>query len=108
MNLEKHFKNITNMLTDATFAYGTDFTVRTLKKKTTNPIYYYVFSHVGGFSMGDVCSRPTKELLWSTIKTLLGYPSSNNFGVCHFDDILYLFKLGILIVDALPNEQDKA
>ena len=28
MQLEKHFRNITDMLSDATFTYGTDYTVR--------------------------------------------------------------------------------
>ena len=28
MQLEKHFGNITDMLSDATFTYGTDYTVR--------------------------------------------------------------------------------
>ena len=28
MEIEKHFMNITNMLSDAMFTYGTDYTVR--------------------------------------------------------------------------------
>ena len=28
MQIEKHFKNITDMLSDAMFTYGTDYTVR--------------------------------------------------------------------------------
>ena len=28
MDIDKHFKNITDMFTDAMFTYGTDYTVR--------------------------------------------------------------------------------
>ena len=64
-----------------------------LKEKTQNPIYYYVFSHAGGFSLGDVFAVPPKELVWKGVKTLFGYPSFHDFGmVSHLDELLYLFK----------------
>ena len=33
MDIEKHFTNITDMLSDAMFSYGTDFTVRYVMNK---------------------------------------------------------------------------
>lgn len=108
MDIEKHFNNITDMLSDAMFSYGTDFTVRKLKETTDNPIYYYIFAHSGGFSLGDVFGLPTKQLLWKMVKRLFGYSSSTDFGmVAHADELLYLFKVGLIPFDVLPNGIDK-
>ena len=126
MNIDKHFMNITDMLSDAMFTYGTDYTVRyaiitiqsidyrkylrfqksnwfiikqvcisfrILKEKTQNPIYYYLFGHIGGFSLGDVFGRSAKSLITRLGQTAIGFPPSDNLGmVSHADDLLYLFK----------------
>ena len=66
---------------------------RLLNEKTQNPIYYYVFGHIGGFSLGDVFGRSATSLISRLVQTVLGYPPSDNFGmVSHADDLLYLFK----------------
>ena len=120
MDLDMNFSNITDMLSDAMFAYGTDYTVRSLRRRggkikgenhnNPQPLYYYMFSHVGGFSLGDVFASTPLELVSTVLRNaLFGYDptSSKRLGVSHGDDVLYLFSLPIP-GDLLPTEDDKA
>ena len=66
---------------------------RMLKETTQTPIYYYVFNHAGGFSLGDVLGLSLTDFLSSMVMKLLGQSHGSNFGmVSHVDDLLYLFK----------------
>ena len=45
LDAEKHFGNLTDLMSDVTFVYGTDATVKVWSEKTRNPIYYYSWEH---------------------------------------------------------------
>jgi len=66
--------------TDAQFKFPTDRTIKHIAGTSTEPIYYYNFSYEGAFNV---------------VKTLLLLGS--HAGVCHADDIFYLFTTGIPI-----------
>ena len=42
--------------------------------------------------LADVFSSSKPELAWNLVKKMLGFHHSKKLGVCHADDILYLFK----------------
>ena len=58
---------------------------RQLAAKT--PTYYYHFDHLGSVSLADFLIDKL-----TILKKLLGYHSTNGVGVCHADEIFYLFK----------------
>ena len=58
---------------------------RQLAAKTTT--YYYHFDHLGSVSLADFLIDKL-----TILKKLLGYHSTNGVGVCHADEIFYLFK----------------
>lgn len=80
---------IAKMITDSWFAFAADALVRTHMKYDNQTIYYYVFGYVGSLSI-----------------TKLFGESSDNFGACHTDELLYLFT-NSLLPDYKPTKQDK-
>ena len=83
-------QNISNAFGDAKFVYGTEKMAKQLAKYTKT--FYYHFVHQGAFSISDIFSSTRPNLLWTLIKKAFGFHESKNLGVCHADDLLYLFK----------------
>merc|ERR1712018_611804 len=86
MNIQ-HIDNITEMLTDAVFAYGVhDFITRHLPNAKDDSIFQYIYAHEGEHTllmdMGDTTTAP--------------------YGVCHADELYMLFDP--LFVDWIPEE----
>ncbi|KAF2902811.1 hypothetical protein ILUMI_03376 [Ignelater luminosus] len=67
---------LTNMFTDVLFLLGADKSVRLHGRHGTQPVFYYHFGYRGTESHS----------------TLYG-DSTHDYGVCHGDDLLYLFDL---------------
>merc|ERR1712018_122395 len=58
-----------------------------------------------GYSIGDIFSSSKSELLWNLVKKVFGIHHSKKLGVCHADDILYLFRSNLPFV-LLSDESD--
>ncbi|CAH0557951.1 unnamed protein product [Brassicogethes aeneus] len=84
-------KEIVNMYTDGWFLNCADEAVRLHKKYSTTPVYYYLFGHRGT----------------SSLTKLFGDPI-NDYGVCHADELQYLFPLADgLFPENPPSDDDK-
>ena len=89
--LQNSYKPILDSFTDATFAAGTDEMVRSLAKNGEQ-VFYYHFDHVGSFSIADMFSSTQIENLLIIARKALGFGyESKKLGVCHADELLYLF-----------------
>ena len=51
---DKSISELTTMLGDADFIYGSYHSVNAWSKNLNKPIYYYLFEHIGEFSFGDL------------------------------------------------------
>ena len=51
---DKNMPELTTMLGDADFVYGSYLSVNAWSKNLNKPIYYYLFEHIGEFSFGDL------------------------------------------------------
>lgn len=79
------------MYTDAWFLTALDESVRLHLKHSQAPTYVYYFAHRGVASFSQVFGDP-----------------SSNYGVCHADDLQYLFPVGdVLFPEQPPDECDK-
>ncbi|XP_071052670.1 juvenile hormone esterase-like isoform X2 [Onthophagus taurus] len=67
-------QSVIDMFTDGWFGYAAYETIKLHRKHTKSPIYYYSFNHRGKYSMSQ---RFGDEY--------------NDYGVCHADDLQYLF-----------------
>ena len=65
------------------------FFFRQLASKTTT--YYYHFDHLSSVSLADLMID--KLLL---LKKMIGYHSTLGLGVCHGDELFYLFRFVFL------------
>nr|ASM90852.1 putative juvenile hormone esterase 1 [Colaphellus bowringi] len=82
---------IVNLYTDGWFLKGVDDTVRLQHKYYKSPVYYYLFGYRGSASMTKIFNGGDKD-----------------YGVCHADDLQYLFPIGDgLFPDVTPSEDDK-
>lgn len=54
--------------------------------------FYYHLDHLGSFSVSDVFLSKPHELVWQHAKKVFGIHDTSNLGVCHGDDLLYLFR----------------
>ncbi|KAF2902810.1 hypothetical protein ILUMI_03375 [Ignelater luminosus] len=81
---------LTNLYTDIIFLMPADVSVRLHLKYNTQPVYYYLFGYRGS----------------ETHSKFYGDPS-HNYGVCHSDELLYLFKLKQSFPNYQPNKTDK-
>ena len=59
---------------------------RQLSQKTKT--FYYHFDHLGSFSIADLYIEKTKAVL----KKYFGIHSTSGLGVCHADDLMFLFR----------------
>ena len=83
MNAKTHFKNITDMLSDASFIYGSHLTVKSWSKVMKYPIFYYSFEHVGSFSLADIFSSGPSRLISIVFELIRGTYEPSNIGICH-------------------------
>ena len=59
---DKNLGNLTDFITDGSFAYGTHHTISALSKvldPKKSPIFYYIFQHQGSFSFADMFAAST-------------------------------------------------
>ena len=59
---------------------------RQLAQKTKT--FYYHFDHFGSFSIADLYIEKT----WAILKKAMGFHTTSAFGVCHGDELMYLFR----------------
>lgn len=79
------------MYTDAIFLEGASISVELHKKYISKPIYYYLFGYEGSASF---CNQ---------FKKVVPY----DYGVCHCDDLIYLFKSTALYPNYQPTKEDE-
>ena len=72
---KEHKQGMIDMMTDSVFLYGTHRTIKHMVNQIfrSNQIFQYVLTYQGRFSLSNVYGIPT-------------------MGVCHADDLLYLFE----------------
>lgn len=79
------------MYTDGWFLNGADEAVQYYLKYSNKPIYYYLFGHRGPSSFTEIFGDKEKD-----------------YGVCHADELQYLFPLAeSLFPDKPQTPQDK-
>ncbi|KAF7269615.1 hypothetical protein GWI33_017341 [Rhynchophorus ferrugineus] len=84
-------QEVVNMYTDGWFLNCADEAVRLHKNHTQHPVYYYLFSHRGSASFTEIFGGGEED-----------------YGVCHADDLQYLFPVGDgLFPERTPSESDK-
>ena len=84
------FENLSYAFGDTKFFVGSAKMAEQLSTKVKT--YFYQFDHLGSFSLSDIFSSSRPKLLWTLIKKAFGIHESKKLGVCHADDLLYLFK----------------
>ena len=57
-----------------------------------NNIYYYQFFHRGSFSFSDIFGNTQWNAVSGMVAKMFGRHESNQLGVCHADDCLYLLR----------------
>jgi len=92
-------QNLTNSFTDSGFFYGTDKMARQLSQKTKT--FYYHFDHLGSFSIADLYIEKTMAVL----KKFVGFHTTSGLGVCHSDDLMFLFRSSDVLF--LDNENNR-
>lgn len=84
-------KELVDMFSDGWFFNATDFAINLHLKYVKNDIYLYKFAHRGVASFTEIFGDPF-----------------NDYGVCHADDLQYLFPVGdSLFPEKKPDEADK-
>jgi len=81
---------LTDMYSDVIFLIGADGTVRLHSKHSSQPVYYYLFGYRGTESHSKLFGD-----------------AGHNYGVCHADELLYLFTLTTLFPNYKPSESDQ-
>ncbi|KAF2885851.1 hypothetical protein ILUMI_20324 [Ignelater luminosus] len=81
---------VSQMISDAYILTAEDVAVGLHAKYSKQPIYYYLFGYKGSSSFCDLITDDSEE-----------------YGVCHSDDLLYLFNLDLFFPDSKPTESDK-
>jgi len=94
-------QNLTNSFTDSGFFYGTDKMARQLSQKTKT--FYYHFDHLGSFSIADLYIEKTMALL----KKFVGIHTTSGLGVCHADDLMFLFRSSDVLFLDNENQRDQ-
>ncbi|KAJ8950496.1 hypothetical protein NQ318_015240, partial [Aromia moschata] len=91
---EIHKSDISNLIhlyTDGWFLSCADEAVRYQLKYSKQPVYYYLFAHRGVASLTEIFGGEDSDL-----------------GVCHADELQYLFPIGDgLFPDRKPSDDDK-
>ena len=79
------------MFSDAKFKIPTDESIRDHFELLSSPIYYYYFAYRGSSSFTEIFGDP-----------------NNDYGVCHADDLQYLFPVGEQLFKDTPlSENDE-
>ncbi|PSN42538.1 hypothetical protein C0J52_03840 [Blattella germanica] len=86
-NLDENFEEL---FTDAWFLHGADQAVRLHSEMGSAPIYYYYFTYRGSRSLSTVFGDSTRD-----------------YGVCHADELLYLFDSDKLFPNSRPTKEDE-
>ncbi|KAJ1528859.1 hypothetical protein ONE63_007231 [Megalurothrips usitatus] len=73
--------NLIEMYTDSLFLYPTTEVIKIVKRYTKAPVFFYLFAHL---------SQSHRSFT-----TLFGAPSAD-YGVCHSDDLMYVFPMTFL------------
>jgi len=82
--------NLIDMYTDAWFFISSQINVKYHLEKVRAPVYYYYFAYRGTSSLTQIFGDPI-----------------NSYGVCHADELQYLFPIGgLLFPTATPSEED--
>nr|QYA71947.1 carboxylesterase [Anoplophora glabripennis]QYA71999.1 carboxylesterase [Anoplophora glabripennis] len=83
--------DLIHLYTDGWFLYCADAAIRLHLRHTKQPIYYYLFGHRGASSFTKIFGGGETDL-----------------GVCHADELQYLFPIGDgLFPDKEPSDDDK-
>ncbi|XP_967137.2 juvenile hormone esterase-like [Tribolium castaneum] len=83
--------DVVDMYTDGWFLNGADEAIRYYLKYGKKPVYYYLFGHRGVASFTEIFGDKEKD-----------------YGVCHADELQYLFPIGDgLFPDKPPSPDDK-
>nr|CAH7768495.1 unnamed protein product [Callosobruchus chinensis] len=84
-------KELIDLYTDGWFMDAADTAVRLHYKHTSQPVYFYLFGYRGSASFTKIFGG-----------------GDTDFGVCHADELQYLFPIGDgLFPDVKPSESDK-
>ncbi|XP_063223685.1 venom carboxylesterase-6-like [Bacillus rossius redtenbacheri] len=81
--------SVVDMFTDSWFLHGTNQAVRLQATRSSAPVYYYYFAYRGTRSFSE---------LFSGLDT--------DFGVCHADELQYLFPSNRVFPDLVPSDED--
>ncbi|CAH1963415.1 unnamed protein product [Acanthoscelides obtectus] len=88
---ETKIKELIDLYTDGWFMDAADTAVRLHHKHSTQPAYYYLFGYRGSASFTKIFGG-----------------GDTDFGVCHADELQYLFPVGDgLFPDVKPSKTDK-
>ncbi|XP_076643336.1 carboxylic ester hydrolase-like [Halictus rubicundus] len=77
--------NLIDMYSDAWFTYAADSSVHDYLEKQSSPVYYYYMAYRGSASFSIIFGDP-----------------DNNYGVCHADELQYLFPVGEQLFKDIP------
>ena len=91
-DFQNDFKKLTNLLTDASFAHGSDNQAKSIANNHNSPAFYYILEHIGSISGSDIFSETYYEIYWGMLWRYFGFHFTKGLGTAHFDDIFYLFK----------------
>jgi len=87
-------QGLTDMFTDAYFAYPNTETVK-LHAKASAPVYNYVMSYRGSASFAPLFAMGDPDA------------AKQDFGVAHADDLMYLFRMGFGNFSSINTENDE-
>lgn len=76
------------MYSDAWFNYGTELSIRHHLETLSSPVYYYYFTYRRGTSFSTVFGDP-----------------AGDYGVCHCDELKYLFPLVEILFPNTPLDE---
>ena len=103
------FAAVTDLFTESSIAFASDFTKRSLVRRNKSDVFYYRFDHVGSLSAADILESSLLDTLKVIGGRLLGLDNvTRGLGVCHADDLFYLFKPHLMPFNFLGTEEDES
>ena len=103
---DENLKKLAKIFSLSTFC-GTLATDTRLLAEAGTKVYSYKLNHEGTMTMLDIFRLPLPKLLLNFTGRYLGFKAfRRRLGVCHSDDLLYLFPMGPL-PNALRTEADR-
>eukprot|EP00095_Tigriopus_kingsejongensis_P005959 maker-scaffold2255_size18018-snap-gene-0.8 protein:Tk05959 transcript:maker-scaffold2255_size18018-snap-gene-0.8-mRNA-1 annotation:"juvenile hormone esterase" len=106
-SLESSIPNFRDFFTDTTFSFSVDLSARSIAQQSNSKVFYYYLQHHGQTSLQDVFESYIPDLVGRILFSILGVYSFKRRGVCHADDLIYLFKIG-LPIDLVSDPDDLA